>query len=67
LTSEGKPYGPERYKEIVKERYYIAKQGNISYADTAKMTPQERDLIMKYIIEDLQNQQNIINQQLAKN
>jgi len=66
LTSNGEPYGPHRYREIVKERYYIAKQGNISYIETGKMTPMERELILEYILEDLQMQQNIINRQMTK-
>ena len=57
------PFGMVRYGEIVKERYYLAKHGNIPYVDSGKMTPQERDLVLKYIIEDLQTQQNLINQQ----
>ena len=60
------PYGPERYKDIVKERYYIAKHGRISYGDTGKMSPQERLLILNFIFEDLQAKQNIIDQQIAK-
>ena len=62
LTSSGEPFGPLRYREIVKERYYIAKQGNISYTDTGKMTPTERELVISYILEELQARQNMINQ-----
>lgn len=61
---EGKPLGPERYKEIVKERYYIAKHGNISYADTGKMTPTERDYIREFIEEDLKRQRDYIEKNL---
>ena len=66
ISKEGEPYSKVRYRDIVKERYYIAKHGNIPYSDSAKMTPAERELIMHFILDDLQTQQNIINQQLAK-
>ena len=48
LTEDGKNYGPVRYKHIVKERYYIAKNSHISYEDTGKMTPLERDYIKQF-------------------
>ena len=52
LTEDGKPYGPARYKNIVKERYYIAKNGHISYEATGKMTPLEREYIKQFIVDD---------------
>ena len=52
LTSDGKPYGPERYRQLVQERYLIVKHGHISYDDTGKMTPTERSLIMRALLED---------------
>lgn len=51
---QGNPWGPVRYKELVKERYYIAKQGHLSYDDVGKMTPTERDMIRQFILEDAQ-------------
>jgi hypothetical protein len=64
LTSDGKPYGVERFKEIVKERYVISKNSNISYEDTGNMSPIERNYIIQFIQEDLQRQVDIINNQL---
>ena len=60
----GRPLGPERYKEIVKDRYYIAKHGNISYQDTGRMTPTERDYIRNFIEEDLRRQKEYIDKNL---
>ena len=51
LTSDGKLYAPERYKEIVKERYLICNNTNITYSDTGKMTPTERRFILLFIKE----------------
>lgn len=53
-TKDGKPYGPERFKQIVKERYLISKHTNSSYFDTGSITPTERDLLLQFISEDLQ-------------
>lgn len=51
-TRDGKPYGPIRYEELVKERYIISKIINTSYDDTGKLTPIERKYILNYIIEE---------------
>ena len=52
-TSDGKPYGPIKYKEIVKERWLIAKNSHISYGDTENMTPTERYYILEFIAEEV--------------
>ena len=53
LTKKGEPYGPKRYKEIVKERYVITKNTNTSYGDTGDITPLERQYLLSFIEEDL--------------
>lgn len=55
-TNDGKPYGPSRYKDIVRERYIISKQTHTSYEDTKHITPLERGYILEFITEDLQRQ-----------
>ena len=52
-TNDGRLYGPERYKTIVRQRYYISKNTNISYNDTGDMTPTEREYILGFIVENL--------------
>jgi len=54
LTSDGKPYGPARYKEIVKERYIISKNCHTSYVEIGKISPLERSYIMQLLIEELE-------------
>ena len=54
FTKDGNPFGPERFKQITKERYYITKYTNTSYLDVGKITPTERDLLMSFIKEDLE-------------
>lgn len=65
-TNDGKPYGPIRYKEIVKERWFIAKQAHIGYSDTAEMTPIERTYIMEFIQEEYQKTKEAIEQRQAE-
>ena len=52
LTSDGKPYGPWKYKEIVKECYIISKNINTSYTDLLKITPTERKYIIEFLMEE---------------
>ena len=54
LTSDKKPYGPARFKELVKERYLISKHSNTSYKDTEDLTPLERSYILEFITDELQ-------------
>ena len=52
-TSDGKPYGPARYKEIVMERYLISKYSNTSYLDCGEMTPLERGYLVDLVKEEI--------------
>lgn len=56
LTSDGKPYGPDRYRTLTQERYIISKNANISYEDTGLMTPTERRMILQFMVEDSKRQ-----------
>lgn len=56
MTEDGKPYGPHRYKDIVKERYIISKHTHTSYGDTETITPLERSYILEFITDDLERQ-----------
>lgn len=66
MTNDGEPYGPARYKEIVKERYLISKHTNTSYADTESITPTERNYLIEFITEELQKQQEAYEKAKAK-
>ena len=56
-TNDGKPYGQERFKQIVQERYLISKRLHTSYLDTATISPTERTLVLQFIRDDLQREQ----------
>lgn len=52
LTSDGKPYAPQRFKEITRERYLISKYTNTSYKDLDNISPLEREYLLEFIYEE---------------
>lgn len=60
LTSKGLPYGPFRYEKIVEECYIISKKTNTSYTDVLKMTPLEREYLLKFIRKDIERENELI-------
>jgi len=54
LTRDGKPYGPIRYKEIVRECYIIAKNSNTPYTDLMNITPIEKSYLMEFIADEFE-------------
>lgn len=60
LTSDGKPYGPFRYKEIVKQCYLISTKCATSYTDLMNITPRERDYLFEFIMEEFQKTEELI-------
>jgi len=59
LTEDGKPYGPQRYKDISRELYLVSKHTNTSYEDAKKITPLERGYILEFVMEDLERQKEL--------
>lgn len=51
LSSDGTPYGPKRYKEIVKECWYISDNLHTSYTDVLDLSFQERFYLIECINE----------------
>jgi hypothetical protein len=49
LSKDGKPYGPKRFKEIVKECWYISDNLNTSYTDVLDLSFQERFYLIECI------------------
>lgn len=60
LTSDGKPYRAIKYRNIVQERYVIAKNCNTSYTDLGNITPIERQYLLEFILDDAQKKQQLI-------
>lgn len=48
-TKDGKPYAPQRYKEIIKECYIISKNCNIPYSDVLNMSVIERNYMLEFL------------------
>ena len=65
LTDDGKPYGPHRFKEIVRERYLISRESNTSYTDLGQITPAERGYLIEFIADDI-NAKNNANKKIAE-
>lgn len=65
LASDAEQYCGERYKELVRGRFMISKYCNTSYNDVGDISPLERDYIIRFITEDLEKQQKILDE--AKN
>ena len=53
-TKDGQPYGPYRYKEIVRECYFITKNSGVIREDIMKMTPIEREYFIEFIQDEAQ-------------
>lgn len=51
LTKDGKPFGPKRYKEIVKECWWISDQLHTSYTDVLDLAFQDRIYLIECIKE----------------
>ena len=51
-TSDGEPYGPWKYKEIVKECYIISKSINTSYTDLMDISPIERRYMIEFLLDE---------------
>jgi hypothetical protein len=51
LSKDGTPYGPKRYKEIVKECWYVSDNLHTSYTDVLDLSYQERVYLIECINE----------------
>ena len=50
-SSDGSAYGPKRYKEIVKECWYVSDNLNTSYTDVLNLAYQDRIYLIDCINE----------------
>lgn len=56
-TDDGKPYGPIRYEQIVKEAYVICKSCYCSYQDVLDMSVVEKNILLKLIQAEIEKAQ----------
>ena len=66
-TSDGKPYGPYRYKQLVKECYLLAKNTNTPYTSLMDITPTEKNELLNLILEENQKSQEAMAKIKAEN
>jgi hypothetical protein len=66
LTSDGRPYGPVRFEQIVEECYTISSRIHTSYTDLVKISPLERTYLLKFIKRDLERENELREQQMMK-
>ena len=50
-SNDGSPYGPKRFKEIVKECWFVSDNLNTSYTDILDLSFQERFYLIELINE----------------
>ena len=50
-SNDGSPYGPKRYKEIVKECWYVSDNLNTSYPEVLNLAYQDRVYLINLINE----------------
>lgn len=53
-TSDGKPYRDKRFKELIKECWFITDQLHTSYAEALDMSTFERITLIKLINEKME-------------
>lgn len=66
MTDDGQPYGPFRYKEIVRECYLISKNINTSYNDLMNITPTERNYMLQFLVEEAKQREEILQKRKAE-
>ena len=59
-------YKTDVLENLTREKYIISKKTHTSYLDIDEITPIERKMILKFIIEDLQEQSNAMEKAKAK-
>lgn len=66
FDENGDPYGPIRFRELAKECYLISKNMNTSYSDILLITPTERKYLIKFLIDEAKQQQEMIEKRRAE-
>ena len=62
LTSDGKPWAPQKFKQLVKDRYAIAKHLNASYLEVGELSVVEK----MYLVEIINREEQETQEQLKR-
>lgn len=60
LTKDGQPFGPVRFREIVKECYVLSKNIGTPYNDILEITPLERKYLINLLYDESQKTKEMI-------
>ena len=66
-TNNGKPYGPIKFKQLVKECYVLAKNINTPYTELLDITPAEKNELLNLIIEENKRNEEAMQKMREKN
>ena len=67
ISNDGTPYGPKRYKEIVRECWYISDNLHTSYTDVLDLSFQERFYLIELINQRQEETKKAIEMRQAEN
>ena len=67
ISNDGTPYGPKRYKEIVRECWYISDNLHTSYTDVLDLSFQERFYLIELINQKQEETKKAIEMRQAEN
>lgn len=66
FDEQGNPWAPRRYKQLVRECWYISNHIHTSYEDVLKMSPTERLEIITLISEELKARKEAMDEALSR-
>lgn len=66
FDSKGNPYGPIRYKQLVRECYEISRIMNTPYTDVLNISPLEREYLREFIKEDNERSNKMLEEKMAQ-
>jgi hypothetical protein len=67
MSDDGTPYAPKRFKEIVRECWYISDNLSTSYTDVLDISVAERTFLIKFIREKQEATKEAIEAAKARN
>lgn len=67
ISKDGKPYGPKRFKELVRECWFISDHLHTSYTEVLDLSVTERLQLAECISEKLEAQKRALDEIKAKN
>lgn len=66
FDNKGNPYGPVRYKQLVRECYEISRIMSTPYTDVLNLTPLERGYLREFIKADNDKSNKLIEEKMSQ-